>query len=138
MSESFPLSSPYPIASTLVIDTSNPVESLFGYHRAVRKGPFIFVSGTTALLSNNTVAFPNDFFAQAKAAFEIAVAAVEKLGGYTKAVGEAFTNAFQIKHEVGAEGRSVVTGVAATMIVTGKESFVDNNMLVEVEIDALV
>lgn len=76
-----PLYPPYPLVSTLVTDTPNPFESLFGYHRAVRKGPFIFVSGTTALLPNNTVAFPNNSFAQAKAAFEIAVAAVEKLGG---------------------------------------------------------
>lgn len=81
MSESFPLCPPYPLASTLVTDTSNLFESLFGYHRAVRKGPFIFVSGTTALLPDNTVAFPDDSFAQAKAAFEVAVAAVEKLGG---------------------------------------------------------
>jgi enamine deaminase RidA (YjgF/YER057c/UK114 family) len=29
--------------------TANPYEKAFGYHRAVRKGPCIFISGTTAV-----------------------------------------------------------------------------------------
>ncbi|KNZ73156.1 hypothetical protein J132_00991 [Termitomyces sp. J132] len=29
--------------------TANPYEAQFGYSRAVRRGPFIFVSGTTSI-----------------------------------------------------------------------------------------
>ena len=73
--------------------TSNPYEKKFGYHRAVKKGPFIMVSGTTAaktgeideqdgdLQSNSKVHFPHNAKAQAKLAMDRCAEAVEKLGG---------------------------------------------------------
>ncbi|KAF5335297.1 hypothetical protein D9611_011671 [Ephemerocybe angulata] len=40
--------------------TSNPYESLFKYSRAVKKGPFIFVSGTTAVSLPEPSSDPQD------------------------------------------------------------------------------
>lgn len=37
------------IPTKQVFSTPNPFEKRFGYHRAVRRGPFIFVAGTTAI-----------------------------------------------------------------------------------------
>ncbi|KXN92582.1 hypothetical protein AN958_04792 [Leucoagaricus sp. SymC.cos] len=36
------------MSETIHHRTTNPYESLFGYCRGVRKGPFIFISGTTS------------------------------------------------------------------------------------------
>ena len=70
--------------------TSNPYESLIGYSRAVRRGTFISVSGTTALDPNSiTASCPNGVvlyadgtaYEQAMVAFREAIKAVEALKG---------------------------------------------------------
>lgn len=77
--------------------TPNPFEKRFGYHRAVRKGPFIYVSGTTALRlesdagtpdeqaqevsTDSKVLYPDDAQKQARLAMERCIEAVENLGG---------------------------------------------------------
>jgi enamine deaminase RidA (YjgF/YER057c/UK114 family) len=130
--------------------TKSPWEAKIGYYRAVRRGPFIFVSGTTAVdpSSNATdakVLHPGDAKAQAHIAFQEIIKAIQALGGRgaesivrTKmvvqrqqdcgAVAEAFS-------EVGKQNGDDL-GTAATMIVVG--GFVDPKMLVEIECDAMV
>lgn len=62
--------------------TTNRFETAVGYHRAVRKGPFIYVSGTTSLIpESGEVEFPGDAARQAGAAMKRTVDAVERLGG---------------------------------------------------------
>ena len=73
--------------------TPNPYEKRFGYHRAVRKGGFIIVSGTTAMKmpgdertdldqqDGSKVHFPKNAKKQAKLAMDRCTEAVEKLGG---------------------------------------------------------
>lgn len=81
--------------------TSNPFEQQFGYHRAIRRGQFIFVSGTTALKDvpssldtpeptvepdsegrpDSKVHYPTDAKQQAMVAMRRCVDAVEQLGG---------------------------------------------------------
>lgn len=83
-----------------LLTTTNPFEQKFGYHRAVRRGPFIAVSGTTALrlLSSSSdptdsstseptsesaskVYFPGDAHGQAVHVLQTCLAAVTRLGG---------------------------------------------------------
>ncbi|KAG9664599.1 YjgH family protein, partial [Aureobasidium melanogenum] len=131
--------------------TKSPWEEKIGYYRAVRRGPFIFVSGTTAVdpSSNTTspkVLHPDDAKAQALIAFQEIIKAIQALGGHgaesiirTKmfvqrqedcaAVAEAFS-------EVLGKQNGSDHGTAATMIVVG--GFVDPEMLVEIECDAMV
>jgi enamine deaminase RidA (YjgF/YER057c/UK114 family) len=62
--------------------TANPYEKRFGYHRAVRKGPFIFVSGTTAIdRTTQKLQAPGDASAQATLAFSECISAVEAMEG---------------------------------------------------------
>ena len=73
--------------------TPNPFEKRFGYHRGVRKGAFIIVSGTTAVKmegdesaeldqqNGSNVHFPKNAKKQAKLAMDRCVEAVEQLGG---------------------------------------------------------
>lgn len=131
--------------------TNSPWEAKIGYYRAVRRGPFVFVSGTTAVdpTSNTTspkVLHPGDAKAQALIAFGEIFKAIQAFGGRgaesivrTKmfvqrqedcaAVAEAFTEVLGKQNGDG-------YGTAATMIVVG--GFVDLDMLVEIECDAMV
>ncbi|KAI6145091.1 hypothetical protein BKA82DRAFT_3982181 [Pisolithus tinctorius] len=62
--------------------TSNPYEKAFGYCRALRKGPFIFVSGTTAIdLTTRKVDHPSSAYHQALKALKELRVAMESLGG---------------------------------------------------------
>jgi enamine deaminase RidA (YjgF/YER057c/UK114 family) len=57
------------------------MEELAGYCRAVRHGTLIAVSGTGDLAGDGTIGNPGDTYAQARAALERALGAVEHLGG---------------------------------------------------------
>lgn len=127
--------------------TSNPYEHSFGYHRAVRRGPFIFVSGTTALdPSTGKLQHPGNAFLQACTAIEESLTAIRALGGrgaedvvrvrmfvggseYCDEVGRAFHATFG--------GHKLGVGVAATMLVI-RDGFVMDGMLVEIEVEGMV
>ncbi|KAI0641374.1 YjgF-like protein [Trametes meyenii] len=121
--------------------TANPYEAQFGYSRAIRRGPFIAVSGTTSIDPvTGQLRHPGSAYDQARSIFAEIIRAVEGLGGTVKdvmrvrmfvangpdsdSVGKALKEAFG---EV---------GPAATMIVGA--GFVSSQMLVEIEADALV
>ncbi len=160
----------------LLVTTSNPFEQKFGYHRAVRRGPFIAVSGTTALKvhiselsdqgedqgdaeteSTSAVHHPGDVFNQAILSLNRAIEAVICLDGHTEdivrvrmfvarskdceAVGAAFRQCFGMhKNEKGRnrpDARADIVAAAATMIVV-PGAFVQEGILVEIEVDAYV
>ena len=121
--------------------TNNPYEAKFGYSRAVRKGPFIFVSGTTSIdPTSGELRHPGSAYDQAIAIFEEIVRAVTALGGAKSDVVR--VRMFVAKDEdagkVGEALRDALGGVgpAATMIVGAQ--FVSSEMLVEIEADAVV
>ncbi|TFK87542.1 YjgF-like protein [Polyporus arcularius HHB13444] len=121
--------------------TNNPYEKQFGYSRAVRKGPFIFVSGTTSLdPDSGELRHPGSAYDQAKATFDEIVRAVTALGGTKSDIVR--VRMFVAKDEdtgrVGDALRDALGGVgpAATMIVGAR--FVSSEMLVEIEADAVV
>ncbi|KAI5124233.1 hypothetical protein M0805_005082 [Coniferiporia weirii] len=123
--------------------TNNPYESAFGYSRAVRRGPFIFVSGTTALSPSTGLLQPEhagDARAQAGAAFAEALRAVTALGGARTDVVRVrmFVAHAENADRVGGALREALGDVApaATMIVGAR--FVREEMPVELEIDAVV
>ena len=85
--QSFPtmLISHTPSGSKSYFTTPNTFEKKFGYHRAVRKGPFIFVSGTTSLdPESGRIQHPGDAYQQALTAMKSTVDAVQQLGGRRK------------------------------------------------------
>ncbi|KAE8418794.1 Endoribonuclease L-PSP/chorismate mutase-like protein [Aspergillus pseudocaelatus] len=134
-----------------VYATSSPFEEKIGYYRAVRHGRHIFVSGTTAVDPASPsdapqILFPGDARQQTRVALQECIRAVQALGGKGAenvvrvrmfvsqhkdcvAVGEGYT-------EVLGRASHPGVGAAATMVVVN--GFVDERMLVEVEVDAIL
>lgn len=149
-------------AKKILLTTTNPFEKQFGYHRAVRRGPFIFVSGTTAVdfsKGNSSdeheeppkVRYPGDPHKQAVLAMQRCQQAVRDLGGKVEdvvrvkmfvakyencgAVEDAYKAVFAGDQSSNSANGEDLLGAAATMIVV-PGGFVDEDMLVEVEVDA--
>ena len=64
------------------ISSNSPLEPVFGYSRAVKIGNQVFVSGSTAVQSDGSIAGDGDVYAQAIAALETIRQALEA-GGAT-------------------------------------------------------
>ncbi|KAL4737339.1 hypothetical protein BDV11DRAFT_206861 [Aspergillus similis] len=136
----------------LFYSTSSPFEERIGYYRAVRHGQHIFVSGTTAVDPASPahapqILFPNDARQQTRVALQECIKAIQALGGKgaedvvrvrmfvsrhedCTAVGQGFT-------ETLGRGSRPGIGAAATMLVV-RDGFVDERMLVEIEVDAML
>ncbi|KAF8158010.1 YjgF-like protein [Crassisporium funariophilum] len=122
--------------------TENPYEDEFGYSRAVRKGPFIFVSGTTAIdpVLGRITLHPNSAYHQTLKIFSEIILALEALGATKEDVVRIrmFVTADEDSDGVGRALKEVFgkVGPAATMILGVR--FVDAEMKVEIEADAVV
>ncbi|KAL7277111.1 hypothetical protein ACG7TL_008956 [Trametes sanguinea] len=121
--------------------TANPYEKLFGYSRAVRRGPYIAVSGTTSIDPvSGDLRHPGSAYDQARAIFSEIIRAVEGLGGSAQDIMRVrmFVTEGKDADDVGRALREALgdVGPAATMIVGAR--FVSSEMLVEIEADAVV
>ncbi|KAF8957008.1 YjgF-like protein [Flammula alnicola] len=121
--------------------TSNPYEDKFGYSRAVRKGPFIFVSGTTSIdTSSGEVLYPESAYEQSLKIFSEIMLAVEALGG---SKGDLVRVRMFVAEETDSEGvgralKEVFGEVAPAATMVFGLGFVSPDMRVEVEADAVV
>lgn len=127
---------------TKVYQTANPYEKEFGYSRAVRRGPFISVSGTTSISpTTGELQHPGSAYLQARAIFGEIFSAVSALGGRQTDITRVrmFVAAQADSGDVARAMREAMDGYtafAATMICGA--SFVDAHMKVEIEADAVV
>ncbi|KIK97952.1 hypothetical protein PAXRUDRAFT_824418 [Paxillus rubicundulus Ve08.2h10] len=120
--------------------TLNIYENKFGYCRAVKRGPFIFVSGTTAIdIETGKVVHPMSAYDQALKAFREIITAVEALGGKKGDIVrvQMFVTYDDDSEEVGRALKEELGDVepAATMILGAK--FVSPDMRVEIQADAI-
>ncbi|KAI0365801.1 YjgF-like protein [Pilatotrama ljubarskyi] len=130
-----------PTTETLRFQTANPYEREFGYSRAVRRGPFIAVSGTTSIDPiSGQLLHPGSAYDQARAIFAEIQRAVEGLGGSAKDITRVrmFVTEASDADSVGKALKEALGGFgpAATMVVGAR--FVSWEMLVEIEADAIV
>jgi enamine deaminase RidA (YjgF/YER057c/UK114 family) len=110
-----------------------------GYSRAVRVGSHVHVAGTAAVGSDGKIVHPTDPYLQTRRCLEIIVDALEQLGARPDDVVRTRMYVLKPEHwpEVGrAHGEVFGTALpATTMVFTG---FIDPDMLVEIEAEAIV
>ena len=115
-------------------------EDVAGYSRAVRHGDVIAVSGTGDVTGDGVVGHIGDTYGQARAAFERALAAVERLGGRREDVVRTrvyLTPEADWREAIRAH-KELFDGVDPANTTLVVAAFVAPQMLVEVEVDAVL
>lgn len=121
------------------VATTAPWAVTVGYSRAVRVGNAIHVAGTASVSDDGTIAHRGDAYLQARRCLEIIVAALRELGAGPEHVVRTrmYVRESDDWEAVGRAHGEVFRDVqpATTMVFTG---FIDPEMLVEIEADAIV
>ncbi len=121
------------------ISSGGKWEPVIGYSRAVRVGPFVFVSGCTAMTAEGLVG-KGDAYAQAVQTLKTVVAALEAAGAKPEHVVRTrmYLTDMADWEKVGRAHGEVFGPVLPATAMVGVRQLIDPAMLVEIEADAIV
>lgn len=125
------------MAADKLISSGGPWESVIGYSRAVKAGPYVHVSGTTATI-DGVLQHEGDAYGQTKVAYEIIAKALAEVG-YT--LSDVVRVRIYVRSEADLDGAGKANGelfsdIRPALTILSGVGFVNPKMLVEVEVDA--
>lgn len=121
------------------VTSGAPWEERVGYCRAVKKGPFIEVAGTTAML-NGELQGVGDAYTQAKVIIEIMSKAIRELGGELSDVVRTrmFITRIEDFEVVGKAHGEYFKDIKPASTLVEVSALVHPDMLVEIEMSAII
>lgn len=121
------------------VTSGAPWEERVGYCRAVKKGPFIEVAGTTAML-NGELQGVGDAYTQTKVIIEIMVKAIRELGGDLTDVVRTrmFITRIEDFEVVGKAHGEYFKDIKPASTLVEVSALVHPDMLVEIEMSAII
>lgn len=126
-------------ATRAAIGTNAPWEPIVGYSRAVRVGPFVAITGTTALDADGNLVGEGDPALQARTCLANVLAALERVGATRDDVVRTRIYVTDIGswEAIGREHGAVFGDVRPATTMVEVSALIDPRMLVEIEADAI-
>jgi enamine deaminase RidA (YjgF/YER057c/UK114 family) len=125
------------MAADKLISSGGPWESVLGYSRATKAGPFVHVSGTTATV-DGVLQHEGDAYGQTKVTYQVIEKALAQVG-YSLAdvvrVRIYLTNEADMDAAGKANGE-LFSEIRPALTILAGVKFINPQMLVEIEVDA--